>query len=261
MEIRMIKSISRFVIAIFVLFGMRVVALSQDNLEDLKNDIEELRREQKVINDNIKNIYELLIKMPKPPSSETNVQDVEFEIGNNPIIGDDNAPLVIVEFTDYQCQFCARHAQQTYPQIAEKYINTGKIRYVIIDHPIPSHNMAQKAAEASHCAAEQGKFWMMHDKMMDNQEKIDEISSIASSIQLNMNKFNNCLETSKYADEVGKDHSLAMKLNIRSVPGFVIASKVTNNPLQVKGISYIRGAASFDNFQQEIDRALADISK
>ena len=84
--------------------------------------------------------------------------------------GEKNAKVALVEFTDYECPFCGQLFTQTYPDLKKEYIDTGKIRYYVLDFPLTSiHPAAQKAAEASHCAADQGKFWEMHDKMFASQ--------------------------------------------------------------------------------------------
>ena len=190
-----------------------------------------------------------------------NVRDVEFELGDNPEKGSESAPLVIVEFSDYQCSFCARHLKETYPEIYKKYIKTGKLRYALIDNPLPFHNMASEAAEAAHCADEQGRFWEMHDKMMSDPESVNDLNALASSLDLDMQKFESCMDEKKYVGKVASNLSLAKKLNILAAPGFVIAASNPDNPQKVKGISFILGALPFTQFQKEIDQALAGFSK
>jgi protein-disulfide isomerase len=124
---------------------------SQENIIELKNEIEELKQGQKALQEDIKLIKDLLTQgnkpLQKPPPPQANVRDVVFELGNNPGKGSESASLVIVEFSDYQCSFCAKHVKETFPEIYKKYIKTGKLRYVIFDNPLPFHNMASKAAE------------------------------------------------------------------------------------------------------------------
>jgi protein-disulfide isomerase len=243
------------------IFSVQYVVFAQETTPDPKKEIEELSPDQKALHEELKMIRDLLLQGQQPAIPQVNVRDVEIELGNNPFKGSDSAPLVIVEFSDYQCQFCARHTKETYPEIYKKYIDTGKLRYVIIDNPLPGHNLAMDAAEAAHCADEQGKFWEMHDEMMFNPESLNDLTSTASFIGLDIQKFESCMETKKYADKVASNLSLASRLNIPSVPGFVIASSDSDNPQKVKGISYIRGAKPFTLFQQEIDKALVNLSE
>jgi protein-disulfide isomerase len=121
--------------------------------------------------------------------------------------------------------------------------------------------MASKAAEAAHCAAEQGSFWEMHDRMMSNPELVNELNDIATSLGLDMQKFESCMDGKKYIGKVDANVSLAKKLNILAAPGFVIAASNPDNTQKVKGISFILGAMPFTQFQKEIDQALASLSK
>jgi len=249
-------------IAIFILFlGFQFVVFGQETIPDQKKETDELSTEQKALRKDMETIKRLMLKSQKSARPKINVRDVEFELGNNPVKGSNSARLVIVEFSDYSCHYCARHAKETYPEIYKNYINTGKLRYVIIDNPLPSHDMAKKAAEAAHCANEQEKFWEMHDEMMLDQESLNELTTIASFIDLDIQKFKSCLDTKKYTNKVNANISLASKLKIPSVPGFIIALSELDNPQKVKGISYIRGAKPFAHFKQEIDRAMANLTE
>ena len=184
------------------------------------------------------------------------VKDMEFEIGDNPVEGSSSARLVMVQFSDYSCSHCALFTKETYPEILKSYINAGKLRYVIIDYPLPENLPAVRAAEAAHCASEQGKFWEMHEEIYYEQASLDDIDSMASFIDLDINKFNACMESNRYEAVVNENIELGTKLKIPSVPGFIIAKTDPANPRKVKGISYIRGAKDFDIFKQEINRAL-----
>lgn len=90
-------------------------------------------------------------------------------VDDDAVKGDANAPVTIIEFTDYQCPFCSRHFEQTFGQIESEYIDTGKVKYVVRDFPLGFHPNAQKAAEAAECAGDQGRYWEMHDQLFSNQ--------------------------------------------------------------------------------------------
>lgn len=115
------------------------------------------------------------------------------------------------------------------------------------------HKMAAKAAEASLCAGEQGKFWEYHELTMSKQEWIEDLSSYATALKLDLGQYDNCLKTNKYASEIEKDASLAMKLGITGVPGFILAYSDPKSPTKAKSISFIRGAQPFDLFQRIIN--------
>ncbi|MGD9159685.1 MAG: thioredoxin domain-containing protein [Desulfobacteraceae bacterium] len=248
-------------IALFFLSSLSYAVFGEENISDLENELEELRQDQKSLHEEIKMIKNLLLQGQKPALPGVNVKDVEIELNDNPAQGSEAAPLVIVEFSDYQCSFCARHTKQTYPEIYEKYIKTGKLRYVFMDKPLPSHDMSAQVAEAAHCAAEQGKFWEMHEELLYEPESQKDFTSLASELDLDIKKFESCMKSEKYADKVASNLSLANKLEVPSVPGFVIASRDPTNPQKVRGISFIRGAKPFDRFQKEIEQALADLKR
>lgn len=98
----------------------------------------------------------------------------QVEIGALPAEGDDQAPVTIIEFSDYQCPFCGRFAQQTLPQIKKEYVSTGKVKWYFRDFPLSSiHPNAQKAAEAARCANDQKAFWKYHDQIYSNQNSLN----------------------------------------------------------------------------------------
>jgi protein-disulfide isomerase len=257
------NKLRRLVLAMLLLFlSGQYFVFAQDTPHDLKKEIEELKQGQKSMQEDLEMIKKILPQgQQKPVPHQVNVNNVEFEIGKNPTKGDDSAPLILVEFSDYQCSFCARYTKDTSPEIYENYIKTGKLRYVIIDKPLPFHKMALKAAEAAHCADEQGSFWEMHDEMMNRPDSVNDLNALAASLNLDMQKFESCIVKKKYADIVSSNLSLANKLKISGVPGFVIASGDPGNPQKVKGISFISGARPFEQFQKEIDQALASLSE
>lgn len=186
---------------------------------------------------------------PSQPSIPTGVASVNAEdyVDDDPFIGNKNAPITMIEFSDFQCPFCARFRQQTFDQIKSQYIDTGKVKFVYRDFPLSSiHPMAQKAAEASECAEDQGKFWEYHDKIFENQASLS-ISSLkqwAAELGLDSNDFNKCLDSGKYADEVTKDLRDATSSGGQGTPYFIV------------GEIPVSGAQPFSAFQQAIDSQL-----
>lgn len=204
-------------------------------------------------------LIQKLMSQTRLPDPE--VKDVEFDIGENPVEGDVSAQLIMVQFSDYSCHHCALYTRETYPEIVKDYVDTGRLRYVVVDYPLPGNLPAIRAAEAAHCAADQGKFREMHEEIMYAQESLDDIDSMAASVGLDMEKFNTCMESKKYEPLVNEDIELGTKLKIPSVPNFIIARTDPANGKKVTGISYIRGAKPFEYFRMEIDKALADLKK
>jgi protein-disulfide isomerase len=260
----MLYKFGTILIVMLLLLGVHNIVIAKDITPELKKELDEIKEGQKALHEEIKFIKDMLLKgnnptMPVP--SRAFVYNVEFELGDNPVIGNESAPLVVIEFSDYQCSFCARHTKETYPDIFEKYIKTGKLRYVFMDKPLPGHNMANEAVGAAYCASKQGKFIEMHNEMMSNQDAINDLTSLATSIDLDINQFKNCMASKDYNEKLAKNLELASKLQISGVPCFVLASKDHSNPQKVKGISFIQGALPLANFQMVIDTVLADLNK
>src|SRR5260221_5691827 len=115
--------------------GCTLIAQSAEDLRTMKTDIQALKEGQEVIQKDLARIKEILLeKRPTSPSSE-----ISLNLDNDPFIGEKNAKVTVIEFTDFQCMFCGRHAAQTLPKIIADYVKTGKVKYVIRDFPLGSH--------------------------------------------------------------------------------------------------------------------------
>lgn len=172
---------------------------------------------------------------------------LKIEISADDVVkGDKNAPVAIIEFSDFQCPYCGRFVTQTLPQIEEKYVKTGKVKMVFRNYPLPFHQFAQKAAEASLCTKEQGKFWEYHDILFNNQTalSIDNLKQYASKLGLATDKFNQCLDSGQMADKTKKDFEDGVKYGVEGTPAFFI-----NGELLV-------GAQPFSAFEQIIEKKL-----
>ena len=187
------------------------------------------------------------------------LQPVKISLDDDPIRGDPNAPITIVEFSDFQCPFCARFHTQTLPAILEEYIDAGKVNLVYRDFPLESiHPNALPAAVAAECANEQGKYWEYHDMLFETQNGWSRLSSeavistfseYAGEIGLEQEQFDSCLESGKYLEEVKNDLSDGRAYDITGTPGFFIG----NDEI---GFVKLSGAQPFDSFKQVIDAQL-----
>ena len=163
-----------------------------------------------------------------------------------PGIGPEDAPIVIVEFSDFQCPFCKRFNDETFRQLLAAY--PGKIRFVFRHLPLTSiHPEAFPSAEASMCANEQNSFWEYHDKLFENQDKLGSelYLQIAGDINLDVGEFENCLGTERYKDLIQQDSDFAVNLGVQSTPTFFI-----------NGLALV-GAQPLETFKQVIDKELA----
>tara|TARA_Y100000310_G_scaffold89923_1_gene87062 strand:- start:23139 stop:23921 length:783 start_codon:yes stop_codon:yes gene_type:complete len=181
---------------------------------------------------------------PKAPPAKV---DMAKLVDDDAVKGDKNAPVTIVEFSDYECPFCARFYSQTLKQIDEKYIKTGKVKLIYRDFPLSFHTQAQKAAEAAECAGEQGKYYDMHDKLFESGVKggVASFKTYAQEIGLDTSKFNTCLDTGAQAQEVQKDFLDGQQAGVQGTPGFF-----------VNGVS-VSGAQPFQVFEQLIEAELS----
>jgi protein-disulfide isomerase len=184
---------------------------------------------------------------PSAPQPLAPSQPVAVD-ASGPSIGDPNAPVTIIEFSDFECPFCKRFKDQTFPSIEQNYIDTGKVRIVFRHYPLPFHQNAQKAHEASICAHDQGKFWEYHDALFANQAdlSVPALKQYATNLGLNTATFNNCLDSGKYAQAVQDDLVAGSAAGVSGTPSFFV-----NGQLVV-------GAQPYSAFQQAIEAALAE---
>lgn len=171
------------------------------------------------------------------------------------VIGRGDAPVTVVEFTDYECPFCRQFHTETFAQIKKQYIDTGKVRWITRDLPLEMHHHALKAAQAAHCAAEQGKYWPMYDILLSSDSPLNEeaIKKSADRLSLDQKIFQTCLDSGRHLSEVRKDVADAKTIQITSTPTFVVA-KTAKDTLDG---SVIVGAQSITAFQSAIDTLLA----
>lgn len=178
-------------------------------------------------------------------------EDVKIEgEGDDPVLGDPNAPVSMVIFGDFQCHFCRKLELEVKPLIIEKYVKTGKLKIIARDFPFLGKNSAL-AATAGNCALEQDKYWEFSDylhKAQDAEEIIsvnsDTLKESAKKLKLKESDFNKCLDSEKYLNEVKKDFEDGKLLGIEGTPTTFI-----NN-------ERIDGAEPYEEFEKVIDALL-----
>lgn len=163
------------------------------------------------------------------------------------ILGDLNAPVHIVEYSDLECYYCRSFHLNTFDQIKEEYVNTGKISFEYKHYPLPSHSYSQKSAEAVECATDQGKRWSMIDKIFtSNSLSVSSLKNHANELELDTEEFNECLDSGKYYQKVQSDLQEGQSLGITGTPTFFI-----------NGIK-VSGAQPFNKFKEIIDSELKE---
>lgn len=155
-----------------------------------------------------------------------------------PAKGPANAPVTIVEFSDFQCPFCSR-INPTLDQVRAKY--GDKVRVVFRQFPLDMHPQARKAAEASLCANDQGKFWEMHDAMFQSQQQlsVDDLKAKATTLGLNAEAFNSCLDSGKYASQVAQDLQEGSAAGVSGTPALFINGRFINGAVPLEQITEV----------------------
>jgi protein-disulfide isomerase len=182
--------------------------------------------------------------------------------------GNPNAPVKITEFSDFQCPYCKRFWADTEPLIDQNYVQTGKVYFEdrsagnwVSGNAGTGGTESQDSAMAALCAADQGKYWQMHDALFSNNQDVEEqgafapkrLQAIAQSVGLDMNAYNSCFDSKKYLNQVNQDFQDAKAAGITGTPFFVLTYKV-NGETKTETID---GAQPYSVFQQKIDAALA----
>jgi protein-disulfide isomerase len=175
---------------------------------------------------------------------------------DDPFWGPADAPVTIIEFSDFQCPYCARFVTETLPQIKQTY--EGKVRFVFRDYPLSQlHENAEKAAEAADCANEQGKFWEYHDKLFSNQSALDvaSLKSYASQLGLDTGVFDQCLDSGKFAQEIQKDIQDGDSYGVQGTPAFFVNGRLVEGALPFADYADSSGKQQ-DGFNSIIAKAL-----
>lgn len=198
--------------------------------------------------------------LPAQQPSQPGVPQIfRVSVDDDPVKGNPNAPVTVVEYSDFQCPFCARFFTQTLPQLEENYIDTGKIKFVYKDLPLDNlHPNARTTHIASECADEQGKFWEYHDVLFEKQSEWQRLSStdlsstltvFASDLGLQSASFEACMQSQDIADEVNKDILEAASFGATGTPTFFIGT-------EKDGYIKLVGAQPYAAFQSAIDNLL-----
>ena len=168
--------------------------------------------------------------------------------------GDPNAPITLLEYSDFTCHFCKKWFHDTFPKLLTEYIETGKVRFVYRDFPRGFGNPL-RAADAARCAGEQNAYWPMHDRLFnsDGQFSPENLNQHAKELKLEEGQFSQCVDAHKYFPDIEKDLKDAKSLGIRGTPAFVLfPTKVPEDP----NLILIPGAFPYETFQEEIEKLL-----
>lgn len=207
----------------------------------------------------LKQIRQLLERQPAAPGQAAPAPDdkvnISFASGGFSM-GKADAPLVMVEYGDFQCPFCQQYHNTAFAQIKANYVDTGKLRYIHRDFPLDFHENARRAAAAARCAGEQGqaKFWDMRHVLIVNASSLqqDKLAGYAATAKLDVPKFNACVAADKFKASIDKDVAEGTAAGVSGTPSFVIGH-IKNDRLE--GVRLV-GAAPYDQFDVKIQEML-----
>jgi protein-disulfide isomerase len=220
--------------------------------QDAPKDEGITRQQADQILNELRQIRQLLERQQPQPQRPQEEQPVKAKLNLDGFVmlGSKQAPLTIVEFTDYQCPFCQRFHATSFGDLKKNYIDTGKVRFYSRDLPLDFHPDAMRAAQAGRCASDQGQFWKLRDVMGANPNKLDMNSLLADAADLKMDvsAFRACVESEKYKNAVQTDVMEAMKIGATGTPTFVIGKSTADG---VDGELMV-GAQPYPIFQQKL---------
>ncbi len=244
---------------ITALLGAQPAAAQRDDdLTALRRQVETLAEGQQEIQKNLTAIKKLL--EPLQPKKPKPFEPIEMTLEGSAVLGDPDAAVTLVEFTDYQCPFCRRHFTNTMPQILKNYVEAGKVRYAIKEFPLTAiHARAGKASEAALCAGDQGKYWEIHELIFKDQRKLRDADLVAhaESLSLDVDQFQSCLADGKYTGRVKADVSLGAKAGVRGTPSFLLGLTDTKSAARFQATKALRGAQPYRAFEEAIDELIA----
>jgi protein-disulfide isomerase len=207
----------------------------------------------------LRQIRQLLEQQPRqaaiaPPAAPL-PQKRSMKIEGGYVLGSSDAPLTMVEFTDYQCPFCRQFEANTFNEIKRLYIDTGKLRFVSRNFPLNIHSNARRAASAALCAGDQGQFWPMREALFRPENSLTEAEILAGAPRLHLDpeQFRACLQSDKHKLDILKDMDDATALQIDATPSFLIGK---STPYGLEGY-IVAGAQPFAQFDQRLKESEA----
>ncbi len=189
----------------------------------------------------------------------TNIISSTFMANGSPILGDPQAPIILIEFGDYQCHFCNVHFHNTEHSLLENFIDTGKVKMIFKDFTIIGPDSIN-AAHGTHCANDQGKFWEYHDILYNNWTgenngwaSSDNLLRFAQEVELNVDQWSDCMIDERYSQIISNSNKDARDLGITGTPAFFVIGPDNK-------ITRISGAQPYESFEKIFNSELAKLS-
>jgi protein-disulfide isomerase len=227
--------------------GESPAAMTREQGDAVLQELKEIRKLLESLDK--KGIAQVPQRPPVPQTAKVSIKDSET-------LGSAKAAVTVVEFTDYQCPYCLKFVNDTFPKLKAEFIDTDKVRWVIRDMPLGFHQNARKAAQAAHCAGEQGKFWEMRSVLFANARQLEEnnLPKYAEAIGLDPAAFTSCLASDRHLAGIDQSAQDAGSVQITGTPTFVIGKAAGD---WVEG-NRVVGARDYKAFEEQILKALGE---
>ena len=255
--------------ALVVAVGFSVALPAAQSQPDLEKRVATLEAQVRALNAQIAALRSM-VSAPPPAGAPTPAPtrpagpeiDQVISIAGRPTKGQATAKLAIVEFSDFQCPYCGKYAREIYPQVIREFVNTGRAEYVFRHYPIESlHPDAMNAARAAECAFGAGKFWEVHDRLFDNQARLQlsQLPTYAQGLGIDDAKFRACLASPAVTAKVGADRQQGQQLGVTGTPFFFVGIVAPNN--QVRLLRQLKGTAPIESFRSAVEAVMKVMEK
>ena len=176
--------------------------------------------------------------------------------------GQANAPVTLIEYSDFTCGYCLKFFKQTWPRIQARYVDTGKVRFVYRDFPRGDQGAGVDAATAARCAGAQGQYWAMHDRLFSEGGQLAKqvYRQHAAALNLEQSTFERCMSDGRFTKAIFEDRQEANQWGFHGTPGFILV-RTAAEPTEKEPAVAIPGAFPFEMFAEEIDRLLVSEKK
>jgi len=240
-------------------------ASTREEVQALREEVAQLRAGQEKMQADLAEIKKLLEAGNRPAAAAAPAfAPRDLVLGDAPFKGGADAVVTVVEYSDYQCPFCKRHATTVFPELIKLYGDSGRVRFVMREMPIVNiHPRAMAASQAALCANDQGKYWAMHDQLFLDQRALADadLKAHAATIGLDTTAFGACFDTQRHGGTIAEHQKEAASMGIAGTPSFVIGLTDAKDPGTVHLTKYIRGAQALPAFQAAIDELLKEADK
>ena len=194
------------------------------------------------------------------PSGREQSWDAEegslIDLSGVPLLGSPNAPLVLVEFSDFECPYCQRHATGAGQELDRRFVFAGQLQHAFMNNPLPIHQSARLLATAAMCSALEDRFWDMHKLLFERNPRVaEDIIQLAVTLGMNQARVRGCVENPETANRVDKDIQVAQKFGLTGTPAFAIGRKISNEQMLVN--KFVMGAQRVEVFEALLKEMLS----